>query len=265
MDLHVTADRHGQAAQQRGRRRGQRRPPHPRGHGPARDARRDPRSTGRPRVPARARVRGGARRAALVDPYTFDPDLDMLLETDVRSHDQDYHVSYAVTGPFSDWRTSTSSDPALAQADINALLLFGLPARSSSATAGLGTALLAETGDLLFGAVPAPARSAHPSVDRWNLVSGVSERGSTPSRASCGWWRRSSSGSSTSPVETNVAPGLRDRLVRVDGAAPGAAHVRDRLRRDAAGGPLAADRRGLRRGVQVPWEWDERRAPRRSR
>ena len=42
-----------------------------------------------------------------VDPYTFDPDLDVMLETDVRSHEQDYHLTYGITGPFSDWRTTT--------------------------------------------------------------------------------------------------------------------------------------------------------------
>jgi len=60
-----------------------------------------------------------------IDPYTFDPQLDFLFETDVRSRVRDYHVYYRVTGPFSAWRADASSDPALSQADINWLLLFG--------------------------------------------------------------------------------------------------------------------------------------------
>ena len=60
-----------------------------------------------------------------IDPYTFDPELDFLFETDVRSRVRDYHVFYRVTGPFSGWRADASSDPALSQADINWLLLFG--------------------------------------------------------------------------------------------------------------------------------------------
>jgi hypothetical protein len=112
-----------------------------------------------------------------VDPYTFDPDLDILLETDVRSHDQDYRVTYGVTGPFSDWRTNTSSDPYLAQADVNALLLFGVTRDELERYGGLGTALVAETGDLLL-AQTAISRANLFIIDRWSLVSGVSERGS---------------------------------------------------------------------------------------
>jgi hypothetical protein len=113
-----------------------------------------------------------------VDPYTFDPDLDILLETDVRSHEQDYHVTYGVTGPFSDWRTNTASDPYLAQADVNALLLFGVTREELERYGGLGTALVAETGDLLL-AQTAISRANLFIIDRWSLVSGISERGSS--------------------------------------------------------------------------------------
>lgn len=117
-----------------------------------------------------------------IDPYTFDPDIDLLLETDVRSQEQDYHLTYMVNGPFSDWRTTTSSDPYLSQADINALLLFGVTREELERYGGLGTALLAETGDLLLGQT-ALSRTNILVVDRWNLVSGVTERG-TPTLSS---------------------------------------------------------------------------------
>ena len=115
-----------------------------------------------------------------IDPYTYDPDLDILLETDVRSHDQDYHINYGVNGLFSDWRSTTSSDPALSQADVNALLLFGYTREELERYGGLQAALVAETGDLLFGQTAFLQRSAllNTFVDRWSLVSGVSERGS---------------------------------------------------------------------------------------
>ncbi len=60
-----------------------------------------------------------------IDPYTFDPELDFLFETDVRSRVREYHVYYRITGPFSAWQADASSDPSLSQADINWLLLFG--------------------------------------------------------------------------------------------------------------------------------------------
>ena len=83
---------------------------------------------------------------------------------------------YGITGPFSDWRTTTAADPYLAQADVNALLLFGVTREELERYGGLGTALVAETGDLLL-AQTAISRT-NILFDRWNLVSGVSERGS---------------------------------------------------------------------------------------
>ncbi len=112
-----------------------------------------------------------------VDPYTFDPDLDILLETDVRSQETDYHVRYGVTGPFSDWTTNTTADPWLAQADINALLLFGVTREELERYGGLSTALVAETSDLLLAQTALTRIDLW--VDRWSLVSGVSERGSS--------------------------------------------------------------------------------------
>ncbi|MFZ5477177.1 MAG: translocation/assembly module TamB domain-containing protein [Myxococcota bacterium] len=112
-----------------------------------------------------------------LDPYTYDPLLDILLTTDLTSREQDYRITYQVSGPFSDWRTTTTSDPWLAQADINALLLFGVTREELERYGGLGTALVAETGDLLLQQT-ALTRLDLVVIDRWNLVSGVSERGS---------------------------------------------------------------------------------------
>jgi hypothetical protein len=98
------------------------------------------------------------------------------LETTVRSNAQDYRVRYAITGPFHDWRTETSSDPWLAQADVNALLLFGTTREELDRHGGLGAALVAETSDLLLAQTALSRLDG--LVDRWSLVSGASERGS---------------------------------------------------------------------------------------
>jgi hypothetical protein len=111
-----------------------------------------------------------------VDPYAFDPELDIRLETVVRRPEQDYRVTYMVTGPFSDWRTDTSADPYLSQADVNALLLFGTTRAELDRVGGLGAALVAETSDLLLAQTALGRLDA--VVDRWSLVSGVNERGS---------------------------------------------------------------------------------------
>lgn len=115
-----------------------------------------------------------------VDPYTFDPDLDIQLQTEVRSKEQDYRVTYGVSGLFSDWRTTTSSDPYLAQADVNALLLLGVTREELERTGAINvaSALVAETSDLIL-AQTVISRANLFIIDRWSLVSGVSERGSS--------------------------------------------------------------------------------------
>lgn len=144
--------------------------------------------TARPGMVGRIEVGAGGRvylqdrefeiaRAELryVDPYRFDPDLDVQLETDLSGRDQTYHVDYGVTGPFSNWTTRTSSDPFLSQADINTLLLFGMTRdefEQYGATAAV--ALAAQATDLVAAQV---AASPAQIVDRWNLVSGINSRG----------------------------------------------------------------------------------------
>jgi hypothetical protein len=118
-----------------------------------------------------------------VDPYTFDPELDFLFETDVRSRVRDYHVFYRVTGPFSDWRAEASSDPTLSQADINWLLLFGATrveleelGELEGALAWEGIDLLSKelgSGELLdrYGA------SGPLLLDRIDIITGTSTQG----------------------------------------------------------------------------------------
>lgn len=120
-----------------------------------------------------------------VDPYTFDPELDFVLQTEVDTRDNDYVIDYRVLGPYSDWRTDTRSDPALPQADINSLLLFGLTTEQMARYGGAAGALAVEGGDLLaskLGLVERVGQGVYGlelvRPERIDLVSGVSERGS---------------------------------------------------------------------------------------
>jgi hypothetical protein len=85
-----------------------------------------------------------------LDPYSFDPELDFALVTDVRTREQDYTIDLWVTGPFSDWRSTASSDPALSQADINAVLLFGMTGEEFERYGGIASAVALEGGGLLL-------------------------------------------------------------------------------------------------------------------
>jgi hypothetical protein len=120
--------------------------------------------------------------AHYIEPYRFDPDLDIELTTELASSDEDYQIRYMINGPFSGWTTSASSEPALSQADINALLLFGVTREEmeQGGYGNIGTALAVETGGLLSASIA--SNSATVLIDRllnrWTLVSGVTERGS---------------------------------------------------------------------------------------
>lgn len=62
------------------------------------------------------------------DPFSWDPLLDFDLQADLRSRARQYRVNYRITGPYSAWTSSTESEPRLPQADVNALLWFGVTA-----------------------------------------------------------------------------------------------------------------------------------------
>ncbi len=116
-----------------------------------------------------------------IDPYTFDPELDILLESEVRSRVRDYMVYYRVTGPFSDWRTSASSDPPLSQADINWLLVFGATREELEEYGDLQQALAWEGLDLLSNELLSSGeileRLGGDIVDRIDIVTGTTTEG----------------------------------------------------------------------------------------
>ena len=124
-----------------------------------------------------------------VDPYSFDPELDLVLNTEVRSREDTYDVTYRVGGTLDDWRAETRSDPNLPPADVNALLLFGMTRAELERYGGLAGALAVEGGDLLASSFLFSARDDTERgglfrivdplrPERLDLVSGVSERGS---------------------------------------------------------------------------------------
>ncbi|MEC7946581.1 MAG: translocation/assembly module TamB domain-containing protein [Myxococcota bacterium] len=130
-------------------------------------------------------IRGEIR---FIDPYAFDPELDIALATRVRTRDEEFAIDYRIGGPYSDWRADTSSSPALPQADINALLLFGMTRDELQRYGGAAAALALEGGDLLAGklglvetigqGITSFEFSSYFRPDRIDLVSGASERGS---------------------------------------------------------------------------------------
>lgn len=162
-------------------------------------------STARPGLTGRVRALPGGRvylkersfellrgEVRFVDPFSYDPELDFALSTDLRSSDQSYRVDAQVSGTWSNWRTSTRSDPPLPQADINALLVFGMTRAEMEASGALGRALAVEGGDVLMSSIGIVERAEEGIFrvrglselldplrpDRLDLVSGTSERGS---------------------------------------------------------------------------------------
>lgn len=115
------------------------------------------------------------------DPWSWDPQLDFDLATDIRSRDTRYRVNYLVRGPFSDWRTETRSDPPLAQADINALLWFGATTDELEERGELPQALAQGVADfLLTDLFISQGRGGGDTIqvfDRVELVTGVDSRG----------------------------------------------------------------------------------------
>ena len=122
------------------------------------------------------------------DPFSFDPILDIAMKTTVDTSAQDYEIDYYVTDYYSNWQIHTSSNPALPQADINALLLFGMTREELDIQGGLGSALAIEGSDLLvskFGVVQRFGevgegifQSEFLKLDRIDIISGATDRNS---------------------------------------------------------------------------------------
>ncbi|MCB9692546.1 MAG: translocation/assembly module TamB domain-containing protein [Alphaproteobacteria bacterium] len=117
------------------------------------------------------------------DPWSWDPDVDFDLVTDIQSRNQRYRVNYQIFGPFSDWRTATRSDPGLPQSDVNALLWFGVTTDELEQSGELPTAVAQGVADLLltdlFASTQASELGEVPDLlfDRIDVATGVNGRG----------------------------------------------------------------------------------------
>jgi len=209
---------------------------------------------GREFLVARAEVR-------YVDPYSYDPDLDILLETEVRGRERTWRVTYPVTGPFSDWRAAPRSDPGLPSADIHALLLFGMTREELESSGGASAALAAEGIDLLvtgegsralerLGSDTLTGVLQHTRVD---VISGVSQRGTVGSDE----WRILVERDLLEPADATVIGefSLDDRYLALEKALARNLYLRlfwsslERERSRELGGAYGAD-------VEVRWEAD---------
>jgi len=119
------------------------------------------------------------------DPWTWDPQLDIVLVTDVNSQGQIYRINYRVTGPFSDWTSTASSDPPLPQSDVNVLLWYGVTLDELQDQGAVSAAVIALS-DLLVTGLVSGGRPGSvfgteiPDIlqpDRIDLVTGVNSWG----------------------------------------------------------------------------------------
>ncbi|MEN0061978.1 MAG: translocation/assembly module TamB domain-containing protein [Myxococcota bacterium] len=119
------------------------------------------------------------------DPWTWDPQLDIALQTDVNSQGQLYRINYRVNGPFSDWTSTASSDPPLPQSDVNVLLWYGVTLDELQQAQGSVSAAVIALSDLLVTGLVSGGRSGVfgtelPDIlqpDRIDLVTGVNSWG----------------------------------------------------------------------------------------
>ena len=114
------------------------------------------------------------------DPWTWDPDLDLDLETDITSRDRRYRVNYRVLGPYSNWRAETRSDPQLSQADLNALLWFGVTAADLEGMGDLYSAIGQSVADVVLGDLLATNQLGGEDVRNLvdvDIATGVNTRG----------------------------------------------------------------------------------------
>jgi hypothetical protein len=118
------------------------------------------------------------------DPWSWDPDLDIDLLTDVTSRDQAYRIHYQILGPFSDWHSVARSEPDLPQADVNALLWFGVTTEDLQETGELFSAVLQGVGDLVLTDFLLSTQASEIGddfryffFDRVELATGINARG----------------------------------------------------------------------------------------
>ncbi len=99
------------------------------------------------------------------DPFTIDPHFHLVINTDVSTRDERYAIRYVIDGHLADvggMQIAGASDPFLSEADINALLLFGVTADDLQGLGGGAdmAALVAQGANIGFGALMEQVREA---------------------------------------------------------------------------------------------------------
>ena len=99
------------------------------------------------------------------EPMALDPHFHLELDTDVSTREQRYSIHYDIDGRLSDvggMQIAGRSDPQLSDADINALLLFGVTTDELQGLASSSdmAALAAQGGNILFGYIMEQVREA---------------------------------------------------------------------------------------------------------
>lgn len=90
------------------------------------------------------------------DPAAIDPHFHLVLDTDISTSEQRYAISYVIDGHLADLSSMQivgSSDPYLAEVDINALLLFGVTTDQLQGFGGGADMMAAATqgGNIILG------------------------------------------------------------------------------------------------------------------
>src|SRR5690606_26269625 len=127
-----------------------------------------------------------------------------ILRRDIR-----FRVHYLIRGLLSDWRTETRSEPSLPQADINALLWFGVTADDLEGMGELPQAVAQGVADMILtdlfitrgGGV---REELGLLVGRGEIVTGVDTRGEYSSDPRIVLEKRLSAADATARVEINT-------------------------------------------------------------
>jgi hypothetical protein len=109
------------------------------------------------------------------DPWALDPHFRLEIDTEVATREQRYSIHYDIEGDLSNvggMQIRGSSSPLLSEADVNALLLFGV---TTDDLQGLGSgsdvaALAAQGGNIVFGYLMEQVREAGGAGDQLSAL-----------------------------------------------------------------------------------------------
>ena len=115
------------------------------------------------------------------EPFAIDPHFHLVIDTDISTREERYGIQYVIDGHMADvgaMQIAGSSDPYLSEADINALLLFGV---TTDDLQGLGggadmAALVAQGANIGFGALMEQVREARGELGGGETLTALPDR-----------------------------------------------------------------------------------------